>query len=290
LTVRGERFEIVWSKSLGHISGYRFDGVELLKSGPRPSFWRPVTDNDRGANASVELGTWRDAGLKASPTGWELTSPSPNQAKLAVQLTVPTSTPSQFGATYTVFGSGEILAEFELSPGSGLPELPEVGTRLVLPAGFESIEWYGRGPQETYWDRKSGGSVDVYRGTVDEQFFPYMRPQETGNKTDVRWIALKNQAGYGLVAIGQPLLEANALHYPPEAFLSARHPYDLERDPDITLRLDHHQRGLGGDNSWGARPHPAYRLLATETYRFAYRLVPLSPDGPQPMELRRAKP
>jgi beta-galactosidase len=287
LTVEGDRFEIVWSKVSGNISTYRWQGVDLLSSGPRPSFWRPPIDNDLGAGTPSLLGTWRDAGPNATPNRFELVAASASEVRVEVGLVVPTSTPSQFDASYAVFGDGAILAEFQLVPGSGLPELPEVGTRLILPAGFEQLEWYGRGPQETYWDRKSAAFVDVYRGTVDQQFFPYIRPQETGNKTDVRWIALRNDAGYGMAAIAEPLLEASALHFAPEAFTGVRHPYDMQRDPQVTLRLNLHQMGVGGDNSWGARPHSAYRLLATQTYQFAYRLVPLFPQGPTPMDRRR---
>jgi beta-galactosidase len=153
-----------------------------------------------------------------------------------------------------------------------------VGVRLVLPPGFEQVTWYGRGPFESYWDRKTGADVGVYTSTVDDMFFPYVRPQETGNRTDVRWMALTNDEGVGLLVAGMPLVEASALHHTPEDLAWTAHPYELERRDEITLRVAYHQQGVGGDDSWSqnARPHEEYSLPADRRYDWAFRLSPLT--------------
>src|SRR6185436_8990354 len=119
-----------------------------------------------------------------------------------------------WATVYKIYGNGEVLVTAEFQPSeTNLPVLPRLGMQLALPAGFENLTWFGHGPQETYSDRKDA-RVGIYRGTVEEQFYPhYVEPGETGNKVDTRWIALTNKKGAGLLAVGQPQLSVNALHY-----------------------------------------------------------------------------
>jgi beta-galactosidase len=180
---------------------------------------------------------------------------------------------------YTVYGGGDVVVRSTLRPGSGsLPDLPVVGVRMVLPAGFERVAWYGRGPFESYWDRNGGADVGVYTSTVDGMFVPYVRPQETGNRTGVRWMALTNDDGVGLLVAGALTLDVSALHHTPEDLEWAAHPYELERRDEITLRVAYHQRGVGGDDgwSWRALPHEEFSLPADRTYDWAFRLSPLT--------------
>ena len=157
---------------------------------------------------------------------------------------------------YTVYGSGDIVVSARFKPGkTDLPKLPRLGMQMTLPAGFDRITWLGPGPQETYCDRKDA-RVGVYRGTVAEQFFAdYTEPGESGNKVDVRWVALTNQKGVGLLAVGQPLLSVNALHHTTDDLQGAEHPFEMPRRDVTVLNLDWMQQGVGGDNSWGAWPH-----------------------------------
>jgi len=145
------------------------------------------------------------------------------------------------------------------------------------------VAWFGKGPQETYWDRQDA-RVGLYRGTVADQFFPYIKPGETGNKEGVRWIALTGRDGRGLLALGAPLLSANALHATTEDLFCASqmanfYPYLLPPRDTVTLDLDLHQRGVGGDDSWGALPHDPYRLLKPPfAYRFRLHLLRAGED------------
>jgi beta-galactosidase len=150
---------------------------------------------------------------------------------------------------------------------------------MTLPVEFDRMTWYGRGPHENYWDRKQGAAVGFYRSSVSDQYHPYIRPQENGNRTDVRWVALANDEGTGLLAVGLPLVSISALHYTTDDFDEGikkrnRHTTDVRNRDLVTLNLDYKQMGVGGDTSWGSRakPHPEYTLYPQEyTYRFRLR-------------------
>jgi beta-galactosidase len=232
-------------------------------------------------------GTWKNAGSNRSVENVVVTEVSSRETKIEVQFSLPTTSPSRFDAVYEIYGSGDVVVSSTLSPGNNLPEIPEVGMILTLPEGLESLTWYGRGPEENYWDRKSGSDVGVYTSTVDAMFVPYLEPQETGNRTDVRFATLTDDNGVGLGAFGLPLMEIGALHYPPSAFENAKHPYEMTRAGEITLRLNYKQMGVGGDNSWGARPHPEFQLPADQNYTYSFRLTPISSSKSAPMELKK---
>jgi beta-galactosidase len=141
--------------------------------------------------------------------------------------------------------------------------------------GFEQIQWFGRGPQETYPDRKDA-RVGLFSGTISEQLYPdYTEPGESGNKTDVRWIALSNNRGVGLLATGMPRLNVNALHHTTDDLQSAKHTTELPKRPFTVLNLDLQQQGTGGDDSWGAWPHPEF-MIPCQEYRYSFRLRPFS--------------
>ena len=168
-----------------------------------------------------------------------------------------------------------------------MPPLPRIGLTMTLPAGFEQVTWYGRGPHENYIDRNVGARVGIYDDTVDGQYVPYIMPQENGNKTDVRWVALRNETGAGLLAVGGQLMEMSALHYSADDLYKAFHTNELVRRDEVILNLDYRQCGLGG-NSCGPMTRPEY-LLQPGSYSFAFRLRPFGKDE-EPKELGRLQP
>ena len=281
VTVTGKDFTVTLAKDTGVITSYKAHGVQLVKSGPAPNFWRAPIDNDRGNGQPSRNGTWRYAGADRHVTGVTVRPVAGRAVAIEVTGTLPTSTPSAYTTTYTVFGTGEIKVDNTLHPGaSTLPYIPEVGTMLSLPGRFANIRYYGRGPEENYWDRRTASDVGLYSSTVAGQWTDYIRPQENGERTDVRWVALTDGRGVGLLASGEPLLEFNASHFTPEDLSAgARHDYQLTPRSDVVLRLNYRQMGVGGDNSWGAQTHDAYKLFTDHDYRYTYRLRPLtSPD------------
>ncbi|HEU0297266.1 MAG TPA: glycoside hydrolase family 2 TIM barrel-domain containing protein [Anaerolineales bacterium] len=207
--------------------------------------------------------------------------PVPEQLKETIEsgkldFDAPPKPPARFDCDYTyiILGNGEIHVETHVLPDVDLPFLPRIGLQMHLPEGFKQFAWYGRGPHENYVDRKEGAPVGVYRGTVDEQFVPYVVPEENGNKTDVRWVMLTNAAGTGLRASADRLLEVSAHHFTPEDLTAAKHPHELVRRPEVILHLDYGQSGLGSA-SCGPGRLEKYRLKPQET-RYTVRLRPFS--------------
>jgi beta-galactosidase len=162
--------------------------------------------------------------------------------------------------------------------GGTFPEMPRFGMKLLLPAAFGDAEWYGRGPQENYWDRKTGAAVGRYRSSVMDLYFPYLRPQENGYRTDVRWLALTLRTGVGLLVSGRRLFCFNAGRFDIDDFENEpqkrqRHAVDMQPRDRVSLNIDFKQMGVGGDTSWGARTHEEY-TLPYRRYSYSFRLRP----------------
>jgi beta-galactosidase len=181
---------------------------------------------------------------------------------------------SRARTSFTVYGTGVIEVESAVTPAAGAPELPRVGMQMLIPGEFRNVEWYGRGPHETYWDRRTGAAIGVYRSRVGELWTPYVEPQETGNRTDVRWVTFTNRAGAGLRAVAVPELYFSAWPFPMSELERAKHSAEIQMSKEITVNLDHRQMGVGGDDSWGAQPHAEYRLPA-RPYVYKFRLEPV---------------
>jgi beta-galactosidase len=166
-----------------------------------------------------------------------------------------------------------VLIDTHVLVGEGLPFLPRLGLQMFIPAGFEQFTWYGRGPHENYVDRKEGARVDVYNSTIDDQFVPYVFPQENGNKTDVRWAKWINGNGIGLQASADRLLEVSTHHYTTEDLSIARHPHELVRREEITVNLDYGHSGLGSA-SCGPGRLEKYKLQS-KVYSYSVCLKPI---------------
>jgi beta-galactosidase len=302
--VTGPAFVATFSRAEGTLSSLQYEGTELIRTGLEPDFWRPPTDNDIGNRMHETSAVWKTAGSTSKVESVEVERVSESVVRVDIQSTLPAGA-SQYRTLFTVFGDGRILVENSLTPGSEeLPEIPRFGMNMTLPGDFIRLNWYGRGPWESYWDRKTGAPVGAYGGSVGEQVHPYVRPQETGNKTDVRWLALSNGNGVGLMAVGVPLLSASARPFlnqdldfetksgvegenlGPRELIVMRHSNDVKPRDLVTLNLDYKQRGVGGDNSWGAMPHEQYRLQ-TQSLSYSFYLVPFSKSDGDLMEASR---
>jgi len=273
ITLIGRDFSLIFDKMLGTITSWRFKGREFFESGPMPNFWRVPVDNDRGNRMPERCAVWKHAGWKR-----EITEVSHEQiASQAIRISTRSllsANRSLYESDFTVLGNGDIIIENRFLPEGELPELPRFGMQMFIPEGFDTLNWYGRGPHETHWDRKTGARIGIFQGTVDEQFVDYSRPQENGNKTDVRWAVLKNKDGFGLMVVGQPLLSVSARHYTDDDMEMAEHSYEMTRLPYIIFNCDYKQMGVGGDNSWGARPHD-WCTLKSQPYSYRFILKPV---------------
>ena len=273
-TVKGASFQLTIDKDSGSIESYKFEGKELVTRPLAPNFWRVPTDNDNGNRMPERQSVWRTAGPGRVVSNTDVKQPNPNEVRIQVDCLLPAGK-SDLSIVYTIYGSGDVVVESSFKPGMELPNLPRFGMQMGIPGEFSTITWYGRGPHESYWDRKTGAAVGLYSGSVEEQIHPYIRPQEVGNKTDVRWVTLTNENGAGLRVCGLPLLSISAWPFSMSDLERAEHTFELNRRNFITLNIDFKQMGVGGDNSWGARPHPEYTLPA-EPYKYSFRITPLS--------------
>ena len=271
--VRGTDFAVKVGKQSGAIESFEYRGVELVAAPLVPNFWRVPIDNDRGNGMPKRQGVWKQAGPDRTVEHVGAEQPQPQVLRIAVKGKLAAED-SAYRCTYTVCGSGDIIVQTDVEPADALPNLPRFGMQMAMPGAFRHVRWYGRGPHETYWDRKTGAAVGVYSGRVDEMNHPYVRPQECGNRTDVRWAALTNDEGVGLLAVGMPNLSISAWPHTMQDLEAAAHPYELPQRDTITVNLDYKQMGVGGDNSWGARPHAQY-TLPPQPYSYRFRLTPI---------------
>jgi beta-galactosidase/beta-glucuronidase len=281
LVVSGEEFELIFDTERGELARWRYQGVELIARGPRLNIWRAPTDND--VNVARD---WLAAGLDRlvpSVRRCALVNAEPRAVVLEVETVLSAYSRRPALASlqrYTVNGSGDVLIETLVRPLGQLPVLPRLGLQLRVPRSLDRLAWYGRGPHECYADRQESAPVGVYGGQVRDQYVPYIRPQDYGNKTGVRWAALTDARGLGLLALAPqdgPFLEMSAQEYSTEDLTRARHTYELEPCGEIVWNLDHLQAGLGS-NSCGPGPLLQYLIQPIER-RFNIRLRPVNGPG-----------
>ena len=276
--ISGNNFQIVFDSKKGKLQSFLYDTTEYVRLAPIPDFWRAPTDNDMGNQMPQRCGIWYHAMDNAVCDSFGIKQLNLYTVEVRTTFNLP-KIASKYSITYTIFGNGEIIVHNKFIPGKdALPEIPRMGMQLAVPGKFNNVSWYGRGPQENYQDRNSGAMISQYTRSVNDFFFPYVRPQECGNLTDVRWIALKDNVGNGFIAIGNPVLSVSALNINTSDLTwnaQARHACEVRKSNVITLHLDLVQMGVGGDNSWGARVHPEYTIPVKE-YSYSFRFKPFS--------------
>jgi beta-galactosidase len=259
----------------GALLSYKSAGREHLAGPLAPNFWRPPVDNDRANKFTSRFAKWRKAFSTARVLERAQTRTDRGVA-LAYTIDLPAAR-RQLQLEWHVLRGGAIEVDFGFRPG-GKGALPRVGMQCLMPAEFDRWTWYGRGPHESYRDRKEGAWFGVHSGTVAELFHPYAEPQESGNRTDVRWAAFCNAQKSGLrftTIDGQPL-EVAAYPCLMSDLEGTRHPCEIPDRDVITVNIDHAQAGVAGNNSWGARPLPHYRIPADRPYRYRFVIEPIA--------------
>ena len=269
--ILGNVFTVVFNTNSGSLASYNYKGMELIKEGPVPNFWRAYTDNDRGNHLQSICSTWREGGKLRKLLNFSKVIEK-NKVVITEIFEIPTSQTSICKVVYTVYGDGHIDVYEELTPGANLPEIPEVGMIMMFDKSFENFSWYGKGPHENYWDRSLGAKVGIYSGKVSEQFTPYLRPQECGNKTEVRWARFTNDQKIGIEIAGLTNVEVNALPYTPFELEESDHAYKLPISDKVVVRVNYKQMGVGGDDTWGARPHQEFMLYSNRCYSYSYSI------------------
>ena len=292
IEVSREGFVVRFSKKTGQLANYSLHGKDLLLKGLEPDFWRAPIDNDYGNDLHNRSRIWRKAGERLSDVDTKV-----EEVETHIDITSTLNITDQNGESianyktvYSVYGNGTIqVTNWFKKAKEDLPEIVRMGMNMQMLREYNNMEWYGRGPHESYWDRKTSALVGLYKGKVEDQFWAYLRPQENGNKTDVRWMSLTNNDGIGLAFYGEPLINVTASHVLMEDLESPertdgrhrngvkpvnRHTDDVKFRDITAVNIDYKQMGVGGDNSWGAWTHDEYRLTEN-SYTYSFRMVPV---------------
>lgn len=270
----GELFSAELNTETGLLESYTWKGRNMLLSPLKPNVWRARTDND---NAWMKMKSDYQK-LQEHHDNWvlescKLESRNDMDARVTAVMKIP-----EIGLTYkvaySVHGSGKIRVDVACVHPADFNSLPRIGMQTTMPAAFHQLEWYGRGPHESYWDRKTGAEVGTWSLPLSDFIFGYIRPQENGNRTDVRRFTISDGKGAALKVAGASLLEFSAWPYSMQDLSDARHDYELPTRNSVTVNIDYGQIGLGGDTSWGARakPHPEFLFEEGKAYTYSFWL------------------
>ena len=268
-------------RTTGLISEYAYNGKSMLGEGGtlKPNFWRAPTDNDMGANLQKKFKVWKNPQMN-------LKNIDVKKDKKANTVTIVTSfdmpeVQGQMDITYLVFantGAVKVTEDFKATEGAKVSDMFRFGMLLQMPYTMEKSNYYGRGPVENYSDRKDCMRIAIYSDEADNQYFPYIRPQESGTKSDIRWWKQTDATGLGLQVKSCTPFYASALHFDTEELddgdeKEQRHSFDLKKSKFTNLFLDAAHMGVGGENSWGAWPLEKYRVhYGNKTFNFV--LIP----------------
>jgi len=274
----------------GEISSWSFNGEPITTEGIKPNFWRPPTDNDLGNNMPKWAKIWQDATYNYTA----LLASKPTKTSNGITYSVAYKLPeidADMTVIYMLSNKGNLDINFKFTPNQeDLPNIPRLGMYINLTEDFRDISWYGKGPTESYWDRKTGLKTGVFHSDLKDAFERYSRPQETGNKTDIRWISVSSTK-LSLKAIGHnTLLNSSVWPFPMKEIdfnpedagksasglvpVTKKHGADIKIGETIQWNIDYLQMGVGGDTSWGRLVHPEYTIPANKTYNYTFSIRP----------------
>jgi beta-galactosidase len=279
-TISGNNFSLSFDTAKGEMISYHLNGQSLITKGPLPSFWRAPTDNDMGAGYNKKLRMWRNAYEEGKQLVADVKEKPGGTIEVAFKRSLVDGD-AEVEQVFTIFGDGSVKVDNRFKANSGKHTmLMRVGNDLQLDKKYEQVKWFGRGPWENYWDRKSASLVGLYSQHLKEQYFPYARPQESGNKTEVRWITITDKKGIGLkIFFADSLLSFSALPYSlddldPEVDKKQYHSGELKERENIFMHVDLNQTGVQGIDSWGAQPLKQYRIPFSD-HGYSYWLIPI---------------
>ena len=279
LIISNDVFNIEFDKQNGYLTKYEVNGLNMLKEGAilKPNFWRAPTDNDFGAKIHQKYIVWKNPEIKLKSFKQYIEN---KQVFIEAIYDMP-DVSSKLSLTYVINNKGAIKVTQKIATDkeAKISNMFRFGMQMQMPRYFETIEYYGRGPMENYSDRNHYTDLGIYRQSVTEQFYPYIRPQENGTKTDIRWWRIVDKAGNGIEIVSAAPFSASALHYTIESLdegWSKRQGHSPEvEEADLTkLCIDKKQAGLGGVNSWGAITLPEYQI-PYGNYEFTFILTPI---------------
>lgn len=280
LEVSGETFNIQFNKQNGFMDGYCVNGTQMINEDAQltPNFWRAPTDNDYGAGLQNKYAVWKNPEIKLVSMKHESVN---DMIVVSAEYDIA-SVSAKLYLTYTINNQGavKVTQKMVADKSAKVSDMFRFGMQMPMPESFENIVYYGRGPVENYIDRNHSTDIGIYSQTVTEQFYPYIRPQENGTKTDIRWWKLFNEEGKGLMFVAEKPFSASALHYTMESLddgseKNQRHSNEVVPSNLTNLLIDKVQQGLACVDSWGAIPRPEYRI-PYDDYEFTFIMTPIS--------------
>ena len=279
LIVDGEHFRIEFDKMNGYLSKYQVNGLDLMKEGSylKPNFWRAPTDNDFGARLNWKYAVWKNPTIKLTSLQQRIVN---QQVIIEADYELP-EVSAKLSLTYTINNEGAIKVTQKMTTDkeAKVANMFRFGMQMQMPRSFDKVEYYGRGPVENYIDRKANADLGIYRQSVAEQFYTYIRPQETGTKSDLRWWKTLNMAGRGIQVVASKPFSASALHYTIESldeglYKKQGHSQEVEEADMTNFCFDLIQAGLGCEDSWGRIARPEYQIPYGD-YEFTFILKPM---------------
>ncbi|WNH09882.1 glycoside hydrolase family 2 TIM barrel-domain containing protein [Thalassobellus suaedae] len=280
ITISGSNFLMQVSKKSGAITSYKINNYEMITSPLLPTFWRSPTDNDFGNGMPTRCEVWKSVMNAAITEAVSMEKVSESEIKISTNLKLPTID-GYISMVYTIYSHGNIDVNYKFeATKTGLPEIPRIGMVFRMPRDFDNLKYYARGPWGNYIDRNTASFIGVYQSKITNQFVPYGRPQENGHKTEARWLSITNQVGLGFkIEANKIPFEFNALHYSTNDLDSGTKkllltPIDLKEGDFVEVHIDHKMMGIGGDNSWGAKPHKSYMYYANKVYEYSFSIIP----------------
>lgn len=273
----GKDFSFVINKNTGLLSKYTYKGETLIDDGPSLNLWRGYVENDSNSGKQKLFDTNWEKALNGIKLNSVKVSDGENGKKIVdVSLTLPSANDTKVTQRYVISGDGSVKVEFSVdATQSGMGNFLRVGSMMTLPEGAENVTWYGNGPVETFCDRKTGARQGIWSSTVSEMFYPYMKADDTGNLTDLKWISITDKSkNSGLLISADGAIEGSALHFKPSDF-SADHPYEMVPRSQTFLSMDYGSMGTGSATC-GQGTLEKYRLPSNKVYNWSYTIMPIS--------------
>ncbi|WP_339277397.1 glycoside hydrolase family 2 TIM barrel-domain containing protein [Paenibacillus sp. FSL W8-0426] len=268
--VRAGSTHVLFSKAFGTLVSLKFSGQETIAQMPAPLFWRATTDNDKGTSMGFELGAWYAASLLPKCIEWKAEQ---QQGEYRIEFTykLNISTEVKAKVAYTVRADGSVLVQNTYQGTAGLPDLPIHALSFKTSPEFDRVQWLALGPEENYADRAFGARLGIHESSVADTVAPYLVPQESGNRTGVRWAKLTDAAGRGFrIEAASAPIELNVSPYTAFELENAQHAYELPPVHYTVVTVAGKQMGVGGDDSWGAPVHPEYRIPSDGELQFEF--------------------
>lgn len=272
-TISGKDFNLSIDKSTGLLSGLNYNGNSIISNKVNFNFWRALTDNDLGWKVDKKLGVWENEGHNYTLNSLNINKKSKDSITV-VSNYLFNGTQSKATVKHTIYPNGKIAVDFQIAIPENVPNVPKIGLEFLVDPLLNQIEWYGKGPHENYIDRNYSADVGIHKKTLDEWITPYVKPQENGNRTEVRWIKFSNNQN-GIVVNGiNNTLSVNSSPYSNQMLFKTLHDFELKRNDKQIITIDCLQMGVGGDNSWGKEVMDKYQLHPG-TYHYQFSVSPL---------------